>query len=64
MIFLLCVVFFVIGFIAGRAPLLREIDTMTDVIAKMLKTEMETNPGWAEGLPLKAEVAWATYYGK
>lgn len=32
--------------------------------ARMLKTEMETNPGWAEGLPLKAEVAYATYYGK
>lgn len=32
--------------------------------ATMLKNEMETAPTWAGGLPLKAKVAWATYYGK
>lgn len=32
--------------------------------AAMLKTEMETNPGWAAGLPLKAAVSFASYYGK
>lgn len=32
MIFLLCAAFFVIGFIVGRAPLLREIDIMADAI--------------------------------
>lgn len=32
--------------------------------AATLKAWMEENPSWAPGLPLKAEVEWAAYYGK
>ena len=32
--------------------------------AEALKAIMEDNPAWAVGLPLAAEVEWASYYGK
>ena len=43
MIFLRCVAFFVIGFIVGRAPLLREIDRVADAIARNCDTNTHQN---------------------